>query len=131
MRSSPSISPYCKFSIKKSEILTFQLQKRGDLQGLVKGLFLTGKKFFPVGHSPRPNKSRAFSPHRSNRGAGLSFHLFSRPHRAIWGSALSGNLPPISTLKIEYTDKSSISAHNIRKCRKRSDDYGNDPQGVR
>ena len=76
------------------------MQKRGDLQGLVKGLFLTGKKIFPVGFSPRPNKSRAFLPHRSNRGAGLNF--LSRPHRAIWGSALSGNLPPNSTLKIEY-----------------------------
>ena len=49
------------------------MQKRGNLQGLVKGLFLTGKKIFPVGHSPRPNKSRAFLPHRSNRGAGLKF----------------------------------------------------------
>ena len=52
------------------------MQKRGDLQGLVKGLFLTGKKIFPVGFSPRPNKSRAFLPHRSNRGAGLTL-LFS------------------------------------------------------
>ena len=52
MRISPNISPYCKLSIKKSEILTFHMQKRGDLQGLVKGLFLTGKKSFPVGPLP-------------------------------------------------------------------------------
>ena len=58
----PSISPYCKFSIKKSEILTFQLQKRGDLQGLVKGLFHTGKKSFPVGHSPRTINREPFGP---------------------------------------------------------------------
>ena len=51
------------------------MQKKGDLQGLVKGLFLTGKKIFPVGFSPRPNKLRAFLPHRSNRGAGLTFYL--------------------------------------------------------
>ena len=61
---------FCKFSIKKSEILTFHMQKRGDLQGLVKGLFLTGKKIPSRRFSPRPNKSRAFLPHRSNRGAG-------------------------------------------------------------
>ena len=59
------------------------MQKRGDLQGLVKGLFLTGKKILPVGFSPRPNKSRAFLPHRSNRGAGLTF---------IFQQASSGNL---------------------------------------
>uniref|UniRef100_UPI004024C08C hypothetical protein n=1 Tax=Angelakisella sp. TaxID=1935177 RepID=UPI004024C08C len=62
MRSSPSISPYCKFSIKKSEILTFHMQKRGNLQGLVKGLFLTGKKIFPVGHSPRTINREPFRP---------------------------------------------------------------------
>ena len=72
MQFSPNNPQFCKFSIKKSEILTFHMQKRGNLQGLVKGLFLTGKKIFPVGHSPRPNKSRAFLPHRSNRGAGLT-----------------------------------------------------------
>ena len=80
------------------------MQKRGDLEGLVKGLFSPAKIFSCRLLSPN-NKSRAFSPHRSNRGAGLLFekltHL-SRLHRAIWGSALSENLPPNSTLKIEY-----------------------------
>ena len=59
----PPINPqFCKFSIKKSEILTFQLQKRGDLQGLVKGLFLTGKKFFPVGSLPDQINREPFGP---------------------------------------------------------------------
>ena len=44
MQFSPNNPQFCKLSIKKSEILTFQLQKRVNLQGLVKGLFLTGKK---------------------------------------------------------------------------------------
>ena len=48
------------------------MQKRGDLQGLVKGLFSPAKNSFLSVLSPN-NKSRAFSPHRSNRGAGLTF----------------------------------------------------------
>ena len=106
----PPINPQsCKLFIKKSEILTSHMQKRGDFAVLVKGLFLTGKKSFssvPLTEL----KLRAFLPHRSNRGAGLSFHLFSRPHRAIWGSALSGNLPPNSTLKIKYDLAASCAA---------------------
>ena len=62
MRSSPSISPYCKFSIKKSEILTFHMQKRLDFAVLVKGLFLTGKKFFPVGSLPDQINREPFGP---------------------------------------------------------------------
>ena len=46
MQFSPNIFPKCKLFIKKSEILTSHMQKRGDLQGLVKGLFLTGKNLF-------------------------------------------------------------------------------------
>ena len=80
------------------------MQKRGDLQGLVKGLFHTGKKSFPVGHSPRTINREPFGPTGQTGAPVLLFekltHL-SRPHRAIWGSALSGNLPPISTLKIK------------------------------
>ena len=38
------------------------MQKRGDLQGLVKGLFHTGKKSFPVGHSPRTINREPFGP---------------------------------------------------------------------
>ena len=52
MRTSPINPQFCKFSIKKSEILTFRMQKRGDLEVLVKGLFLTGKKFFRIGPLP-------------------------------------------------------------------------------
>ena len=46
MQFSPNNPQFCKFSIKKSEILTSHMQKRGDLEGLVKGLFLTGKNLF-------------------------------------------------------------------------------------
>ena len=77
------------------------MQKRGDFAVLVKGLFLTGKKIFPVGFSPRPNKSRAFRPHRSNRGAGLTFSP-SADLIGQFGGLPSGNPPPTSTLKIEY-----------------------------
>ena len=38
------------------------MQKRGDLQGLVKGLFLTGKKSFRVGLSPRTINREPFGP---------------------------------------------------------------------
>ena len=38
------------------------MQKRGDLQGLVKGLFLTGKKFFPVGSLPDQINREPFGP---------------------------------------------------------------------
>ena len=74
MQSSPRISPFCKSSVNKSEILTFQLQKRGDLQGLVKGLFLTGKKVFPVGLSPRTINREPFRP---NGQTGVSVQNFS------------------------------------------------------
>ena len=76
------------------------MQKRLHFAVLVKGLFLTGKKIFPVGFSPRPNKSRAFLPHRSNRGAGLTFSP-SADLIGQFGGLPSGNLPPTSTLKIE------------------------------
>ena len=75
------------------------MQKRLDFAVLVKGLFLTGKKIFPVGLSPRITNREPFGP-TGQTGAPVNF-FFSRPHRAIWGSALSGNLPPTSTLKIE------------------------------
>ena len=70
------------------------MQKRLDFAVLVKGLFSPAKNLFASVLSPN-NKSRAFLPHRSNRGAGLTLSLFSRPHRAIWGSAPAGTrLPP-------------------------------------
>ena len=110
MRISPINPQFCKFSIKKSEILTSHMQKRGDLQGLVKGLFSPAKNSFPS--APLTElKLRAFRPHRSNRGAGLNF--LSRPHRAIWGSALSGNLPPTSTLKKEYFLMACLNAPRV------------------
>ena len=62
MQFSPNIVPKCKLSIKKSEILTFHMQKKGDLQGLVKGFFLTGKKFFPVGSLPDQINREPFGP---------------------------------------------------------------------
>ena len=84
------------------------MQKRLDFAVLVKGLFSPAKNSFPS--APLTElKLRAFRPHRSNRGAGLKF-FFSRPHRAIWRSALSGNLPPNSTLKIEYNHAASCAA---------------------
>ena len=43
---------FCKLSIKKSEILTSHMQKRLHFAVLVKGLFLTGKKFFRIGPLP-------------------------------------------------------------------------------
>ena len=68
------------------------MQKRGHFAVLVKGLFSPAKNSFLSVLSPN-NKSRAFLPHRSNRGAGPKF--LSRPHRAIWGSAPAGTcLPP-------------------------------------
>ena len=62
MQFSPINPQSCKLSIKKSEILTFHMQKRVNLQGLVKGLFHTGKKSFPVGHSPRTINREPFRP---------------------------------------------------------------------
>ncbi len=52
---------------------TAKKKKKGRFAGISERTFFTGKKSFPVGFSPRPNKSRAFRPHRSNRGAGLYF----------------------------------------------------------
>ena len=92
MQNQPIFLQYCKFSIKKSEILTFHMQKRLHFAVLVKGLFSPAKNSFPS--APLTElKLRAFRPHRSNRGAGPKF--LSRPHRAIWGSAPAGTcLPP-------------------------------------
>ena len=85
------------------------MQKRGDLDGLVKGLFLTGKKFFRIGPLPDQTNREPFGP-TGQTGAPVKTYFFSRPHRAIWGSALSGNLPPNSTLKIEYNHAASCAA---------------------
>ena len=62
MQFSPKNPQSCKLFIKKSEILTFQLQKRVNLQGLVKGLFHTGKKSFPVGISHRTDFESLLAP---------------------------------------------------------------------
>ena len=72
MRISPINPQFCKFSIKKSEILTSHMQKRGDLQGLVKGLFLTGKKFFSIGPSHR-TKTESLSAPPVKQGRRLFF----------------------------------------------------------
>ena len=50
------------------------MQKRGDLQGLVKGLFLTGKKFFLIGLSPRTINREPFGP-TGQTGAPVNFFL--------------------------------------------------------
>ena len=100
MQFSPNNPQFCKLSIKKSELLTFHMQKRFHFAVLVKGLFLAGKKSFRVGLSPRTINREPFRP-TGQTGAPVKTYFFSRPHRAIWGSALSGNLPPNSTLKIE------------------------------
>jgi hypothetical protein len=62
MQTQPNIYPFCKSSVNKSEILTSQLQKRLDFAVLVKGLFLTGKKFFPFCISHRTKTESLFAP---------------------------------------------------------------------
>jgi hypothetical protein len=76
------------------------MQKKGDLEVLVKGLFSPAKIPFLSVSLPDQTNREPFCP-TGQTGAPVHF-FFSRPHRAIWGSALSGNLPPNSTLKIEY-----------------------------
>ena len=108
MRISPINPQFCKFSIKKSEILTFGLQKRLHFAVLVKGLFSPAKNLFLSASLPDQINREPFGP-TGQTGAPVNF-FFSRPHRAIWGSALSGNLPPNSTLKIEYNHAASCAA---------------------
>ena len=62
MQFSPKNPQSCKLFIKKSEILTFHMQKGLDFAVLVKGLFLTGKKFFLIGPSPRTINREPFGP---------------------------------------------------------------------
>ena len=70
------------------------MQKRLDFAVLVKGLFLTGKKFFSIGPSHR-TKTESLSAPPVKQGRRSNFFSFSRPHRAIWGSAPAGTcLPP-------------------------------------
>ena len=62
MQFSPNNPQFCKFSIKKSEILTFHMQKRGDLQGLVKGLFSPAKNSFLSASLPDQTNREPFGP---------------------------------------------------------------------
>ena len=62
MQFSPNNPQFCKLSIKKSEILTFHMQKRLHFAVLVKGLFLTGKKFFSIGSLPDQINREPFRP---------------------------------------------------------------------
>ena len=62
MRISPINPQFCKFSIKKSEILTSHMQKRLDFAVLVKGLFPPAKKSFPVGSLPDQINREPFGP---------------------------------------------------------------------
>ena len=75
------------------------MQKRGDLEVLVKGLFLTGKKFSPVGSLPDQTNREPFCP---TGQTGASVYNFSADLIGQLGVCPSGNLPPTSTLKIEY-----------------------------
>ena len=72
MRISPINPQFCKFSIKKSEILTSHMQKRLDFAVLVKGLFPPAKKSFPVGPSHR-TKTESLSAPPVKQGRRLIF----------------------------------------------------------
>ena len=58
----PNNPQSCKLFIKKSEILTFHMQKRLHFAVLVKGLFLTGKNSFRVGSLPDQTNREPFGP---------------------------------------------------------------------
>ena len=88
-----------KLFVKKSELLTFHMQKSGHFAVLVKGLFLTGKKSFPVGPSPRIINREPFGP-TGQTGAPVNFFL-QQTSSGNLGVCPSGNLPPTSTLKTE------------------------------
>ena len=62
------------------------MQKRGDLQGLVKGLFSPAKNSFLSVLSPTKQIESLSAP-PVKQGRRSNFFSFSRPHRAIWGSA--------------------------------------------
>ena len=70
------------------------MQKRLDFAVLVKGLFSPAKILFVSVLSPTKQIESLFaSPVKQGRRS--NFFSFSRPHRAIWGSASAGTcLPP-------------------------------------
>ena len=86
------------------------MQKRGDLQGLVKGLFLTGKKIFLIGPSHR-TKTESLSAPPVKQGRRSKF--FQQTSSGNRGSALSGNLPPTCTLKKEYFLMACLNAPRV------------------
>ena len=77
------------------------MQKRGDLQGLVKGLFLTGKKNLSCRLlSPTKQIESLLAP-PVKQGRRSNFIPFQQTSSGNLGVCLSGNLPPTSTLKTE------------------------------
>ena len=80
------------------------MQKRLHFAVLVKGLFLTGKKIFPVGISHRTDFESLFAP-PVKQGRRSKTKAFQQTSSGNLGVCLSGNLPPSSTLKIEYGSK--------------------------
>ena len=87
------------------------MQKRGDLQGLVKGLFLTGKKIFLIGPSHR-TKTESLSAPPVKQGRRSKIFL-QQASPGTLGVCLSGNLPPTSTLKKEYFLMACLNAPRV------------------
>ena len=85
------------------------MQKRGDLQVLVKGLFLTGKKFFPVGLSPRTINREPFRP-TGQTGAPVYCFIFSADLIGQFGGLPQREPASHRTLKIEYDCAASCAA---------------------
>ena len=88
------------------------MQKRGDLQVLVKGLFLTGKKFFSIGPSHRTKTESLFAP-PVKQGRRSKTKIFQQTSPGNLGVCLSGNLPPNSTLKKEYFLMACLNAPRV------------------
>ena len=62
MQFSPKNPQSCKLFIKKSEILTFHMQKRLDFAVLVKGLFSPAKNLFASASLPDQINREPFGP---------------------------------------------------------------------
>ena len=77
------------------------MQKRGDLEGLVKGLFSPAKILFVSVLSPTKQIESLSAP-PVKQGRRSSFISFQQTSSGNLGVCPSGNLPPTSTLKIEY-----------------------------
>ena len=87
------------------------MQKRLDFAVLVKGLFLTGKKFFLIGPSHRTKTESLFAPPVKQGRRSKIFLQQTSPGNL--GVCLSGNLPPNSTLKKEYFLMACLNAPRV------------------